>query len=286
MSPLPPVWLSRVRRRPAVVIAAGLALASAGIAGETVDSPAAVPTAESLVAAVRDTRASPGFRARARLEYASPGLKEPAVVQLLIRGRRDDRADVVIFQATRPAPMRGRAVVFERTADGGRGGFLFTPPDTAVPLTDDAGAILFFDTPLTLDDLSEDFWRWPAPRLAGEDVVQDRACRIVELRAPPGGTGRYALVKAWIAPDLALPLRIEKFDRDGTRTLTMTAGSVRNSGGRWVAVSRVFETGDGRARTTIEGQDFRDDVDLPPAELTADALRARLRREYEDGRAP
>ncbi len=239
-------------------------------------SAGAVPpslTAEQLIAKVEQARRTSGFRIRARLIRTTAGSKKPEIQQLLIKGRRQGEAAQVLYQVLWPKADAGRALLVETSADGKVSGFLFDPPGAPVPLAPSTMALPLFGSDLAVEDVAEAFWRWPSQVLAGEAMVSGRPCQILESRPGAGDTGGISFVKSWIAPDLALPLRIEKFGRDGRLAKSFVAAKiVKESAGHWAAAILVIEAADGRSRTVLEGSRSDRDIDIPAEQFKMEAV--------------
>lgn len=233
----------------------------------------AILTAKDLIEKVEQARRTSGFRIRARLIRTTTDSKKPEIQQLLIKGRRQGETTQVLYQVLWPKAAAGRALLVETSADGKIGGFLFDPPAAPVPLTPTTMTRPLFGSDLTVEDVAEAFWRWPSQVLAGEATVSGRLCQILESRPGGGEEGDTSLVKSWIAPDIALPLRIEKFGRDGRLARSfVTAKIVKQSAGHWAAAILVVQTADGHSRTVLEGSRSDRDIEIPAEQFTVQAI--------------
>ena len=235
------------------------------------------PTAEQLIARVEQARRTSGFRARARLVRTTSDSRKQEVQQLLITGRRRGESTQVLYRVLWPKEAEGRALLVECSADGKTGGFLFEPPQTVTPLTRRVMGQPLFGSDLSVEDVAEEFWRWPSQALAGEAMVAARRCLILESRPGAGSESGYSLVRSWIAPDIALPLLIEKYGRDGRLVKRLVAAKVvKQSGGRWTVAILVIEAAGGPSRTTLEGSRSERDLDLPAEQFTLESIRKSL----------
>jgi len=232
------------------------------------------PTAEQLIAKVEAAQRTSGFRTRAKLIKTTPGSKTPEVMQLVIKGRREGESIRMLYQILWPKEAMGRALVVETSADGKVSGFLFEPPDRQVPLTPKVMSQPLFGTDVTVEDVAEAYWRWPRQKLAGEEKVSGRQCTIIESRPGAGTATAYSLVKSWIAPDIALPIMVEKFGKDGALVKRFLAAKVvKQSPGSWAAAIMVVDSVGGRGRTTLEGTRSERDIEVPAEQFTPEALK-------------
>ena len=132
----------------------------------------------------------------------------------------------------------------------------------------------FFDSDLTLEDLAEAFWLWPSRTVVGQEAIGEYQCVIVELRPPAGAETAYSSVKAWIAPDIAVALRVETFGADGHLAKRIGLYRVTRVGERWVPTILTVEPAAGRSRTVIEGARVEQDLHLHPIDFTLSRAKA------------
>jgi len=223
-------------------------------------------------------RQTSGYRVRARLVRTTSGSEQRDVTQLLIKGRRKGDDSKVLYQILWPAPLRGQTVVIEKTAGRNVRTWMFTPPDQVVTLTPERMSSPFFGSDLTIEDLAEEFWHWPTQEIVGEDTVGQRRCKILESRPSADTATSYSMVRTWIAPEIALPLLIEEFGKDGNLIKHITAGRIterRND--YWTAANVIIEPADGRTRTVLEGSHADRDIEIPDEDFTVEQIKAALR---------
>jgi hypothetical protein len=231
-------------------------------------------TAEQLIAKVEAAQKTSGFRTRARLVKSTPDSKTQEVMQLVIKGRREGGAIRMLYQVLWPKQAMGQALVVETSADGSVTGFLFEPPDRRIPLTPKVMPQPLFGTNVTVEDVAEAYWHWPHQKLVGEEKVAGRLCMILESRPGPGTATGYSLVRSWIAPDIALPLMVEKYGKERALLKRFVAAKVvKQSPGSWAAAILVVDSMGGRGRTTLEGTKTDRDIDIPEEQFTLEALK-------------
>jgi hypothetical protein len=229
-------------------------------------------TAKQLIARVEDAQKSSGFRIRAKLVSSRPDYAAPEVKQLLIRGRQHEGTKQVIYQVLWPKPAAGDALLVETSPQGAVGGLLQSRKGQ-LTLTPQLMAQPLFNSAITVEDVAENFWHWPLQELKGEEVVSGRSCTILESHPGPGTATAYSLVRSWVSPELALPLRVEKFGKDGRLRRRFTASKImKRPHGRWTAAIVTVESADGRARTTLEGSRAERDIEIPADQFTPQAI--------------
>jgi hypothetical protein len=238
------------------------------------------PTARQVVEAVLTAQETPGFRARARLLYAAPGVERPEVTQLLIKGRRCGEESWTLYQALWPEARRGRTLVLHRRAKGAVEGFLFEPPDRVLPLTRERMTEPLFGSDLTPQDLAEDFWHWPIQEIVGEETLRGRRCVILESHPAKGHGAGISAVKSWVAVDIALPLRLETYAPGGALLKRFEVDRVvKRPGGGWAAASLSVTPASTRSRTVLQGTKSERDIEVPAEDFTPEALSRGFRAE-------
>ena len=232
-----------------------------------------LPAAEGIVARVLQARATSGFLIRAKLTRVAAGSNREVTSLLAIKGRQDGTRSTVLYQVIGPKDQAGHALLLDDRGDHRLSGFRFDA-GTITPLTPAAFGDSFLGSDLRIEDVTEGFWHWRSARTVGEEAVGSRRCLVLEFRPEPGAPTGYSRVKAWIAGDIALPLRVETFATDGRLERRMTAGRVVKRGERWGAATLTFEPPGAGSRTIIEGSKWEQDLSLPASEFSPEAIRA------------
>jgi hypothetical protein len=236
------------------------------------------PTAGELIAKVVAARQTIGYRVRARLVRTTTATGQRETMQLLIKGRRDGEASKVLYQILWPAALAGQTLVIEKIAGRTSRIWLFTPPDKTADLTEAQAGEPFFGSDLSVEDLAEEFWSWPRQEIVGEETVGRNLCQVVDSHPDAGTKTGYLLVRTWIAADLSLPLRIEKFGKDGKFSKRITAEKItKQTNHRWTAANFIVEPADGRTRTALEGSHADRDLEIPAADFTIEKVKEGLR---------
>ncbi len=232
-------------------------------------------TAQRLISKVVDSRKTSGFRIRAKLILSVPGSGKRDARQLLIKSRRDGEATKVLYQALWPDEFKGRALLVEKPGDGKTAGFLFEPPDKVTPLTPELMTKPFLDSDLAIEDLTEDFWRWPSQKIVGEEVVDLKPCKIIESRPSDGLVTGYSLIKSWISPEMSLPMRLHKFGKDGKLVKRLNVEKViKQENNRWAPATLVIEPADDSRRTMLDGSKSERDIEIPAEDFTLEKIKA------------
>ena len=229
--------------------------------------------AEELLGRMLDAQSTRGAMFRAKLVVTDTATNEHRAAQLRVKVRRDDDCTRLLYLVLWPRPYQGQALYFERTRDGTVTGFLFEPPDQVTPLTPALLSRSYLDSDLNLEDLAEDFWRWPSPAISGEETVKGDLCKIIELRPPPGLKTPCSLVRAWISTRKAAPLRLEKFGSDGSLSKRFVVEKVVRQDKVWAPVTTTVQVPNRTQETTLEISNGNRDIEIPLEEFSLEAIR-------------
>jgi hypothetical protein len=249
-------------------------------------------SARDLVASVAKARGTSGFRMRATMARSAPGTPNDATRQVTVRGRVDGGSAHALYVCLSPKLQDGQAVLIDRKAGGGTEVFVFTPPDSLDPLPPGRSGDRLFGTDFTIADMAESFWSWPASLAPGETNLLGHSCVPVDFRNPAKDAAAPASVRAWIAPDISLPLLVETFDDKGVVIRRLHSEKlVRRAGEVWAPMFVIAEDLQAGSRTTLAIRGGERDIEVPPEDFTAAGI-ARLiagggsRVDSADGRSP
>ncbi len=226
------------------------------------------------VVAAQSTR---GFLMRARVVVGdeSPDGSRRTVLQIRLLGRREQSSDRLLFQVLWPAALKGHALVVERRDRPPLSGFLFDPPSRVTPLTAALIARPFAGTGLTVEDLADDFWRWPGQRFAGRGVDGKQSCTLLESEPPADAYSAYALVRSCVDERRNVPRWVDKVSLDGA--VVKRISFVRASSGAGSGSTRLTMRVEGPLvpPTRVEFLRQDRDVGISPDEFSVEGL-ARL----------
>jgi hypothetical protein len=229
-------------------------------------------SARQLIAKVFEARRTTGFRIRSKLTVTTSNSERREVKQLLIKGRSDGIISETLYQVLWPSELKGQSLLIQKTTGRPVSGFIFEPPAVTKRLTTESMRESFFGSGLAIEDLAEDFWDWPSQKIIGQETIKERLCQIVESRPPGDAATGYSLIRTWIAPELALPLLVEKYGKNRRLIRRISADRIMKSSDRWIAATIIVDL-EGHGRTILEGSKTERDLDLPDSDFTLDALK-------------
>jgi hypothetical protein len=254
-----------------------LLVCAAGLPFSALADPPAPVTAKQLVEQVVAARKTSGFSARGRMVITKPG-QAAKTVQFLVKGRQTASGSDFLYVALYPAADKGRAVVVHRKASGGITGFLRDPAGTATALNASHRQQPLFGSDLTIDELSADFWHWPAPEFKGTEKVCRRDCHIIESRAPKGDKSGTALVRLWISPETSLPLRIESYSADNKLMKRTECTNIVKSGSHYSMEEMTITSPATGQQTAVDFSKGARDIAVAPEEFTAEGITRLLQK--------
>ena len=237
---------------------------------------AQAPQADALIAKMLEVHTERGYRIRATLTATSGGQMK-AARQLLILGRRERAGTWTFYQQLWPEERGGRALVIVPAGPHQLNGFIHRA-GRVTPLSDRLQGAAFFDSTFTLEDVAERFWEWPLRTRTGEESIGEYRCTIVDVRPAPGTATQYGFMRAWIAPDIAMALRVDEFGKDGKLVKRIELFRPARLEDRWVPTLVTVESPDRRSRSVIEGSKEDPDPTLTRADFTIASVARRLAR--------
>jgi len=236
-------------------------------------------SARDLVASVSNARRTSGFRMRATLTRSNAEGARDVSRQITVRGRFEGDSARILYLCTSPPMPDGQAVLVEKTAGAGPGISVFIPPDRMEQVPEDMFDRPFFGTDFTLADMAEPFWAWPVTRAGGETNLLGHAAVSLEFRSPASDAASHPSVRTWIAPDILLPLLIEKLDSGGAVIRRLHSEKLTNrAGGAWAPMLVIAEDPASGSRTTLAVRGGERDIDVPAGDFTPAGIASLLAR--------
>jgi outer membrane lipoprotein-sorting protein len=230
------------------------------------------PTVEELVAKLA-ARNSESVSIRAKLTVTDTVSGVRNATQILVKQRSAGDVRNLLYQVLWPASRKGEALCLEKSASGVVTGFFFEPPDKVTPFSSARWQDAYLDSNLSLEDLTEDFWQWPSQKITGEELLNGEVCQILDSSPPAGLHSSYSLIRTWVAPAKTLPLRIEKFGRDGRLAKRFIVSKVAKHDKTWMPVTTVIETPGQTRQTNFEISRGERGIELPLSDFSLDNIR-------------
>jgi hypothetical protein len=194
-------------------------------------------------------------------------------LQVQIKSRASRSGTDLVYQVLFPKERKGEAVLLRKS--GGRiSGSLFTPPDTARPLTAAQLDGRLFGSDLSYEDVIDNFFTWNQQAIVGSEPVDRVECVILESKPGKGERSSYSSVRTWIDARRLVPLRIEKYSAPGRLARRIdTTRVVTDDLGRAIPANLSIH-GAGGSVTELDGSRIKHGVNYSDGEFTPDGLKA------------
>ena len=265
------------RRRRQRALATALTIALSGFAF-AIQKQGAEPALQGQELAKRVLKAqeTSGFQIRARVILGDDTDEaRPVILQVRIAGRRENGRQRVLYQVFWPTSLKGYAAVIEQEQGPEVSGFVFEPPDRVTPLAPAVLKASFAGSGLTLEDLAENFWRWPRQRVTGQAQAGKQACTVLESQPSPDLDTAYASVRSCVDPKKATPLWVEKYGTDGKLVKRISFETPdRKNRDQEFRVSMVVEGGPSVPRTRVEILKSDRGIKISPDEFSLERLKS------------
>jgi hypothetical protein len=199
---------------------------------------------------------------RLRLAVEDPAAKEASTLQLQIKERRTPDSAEVLYQVLWPSDRKGESVLLKREGKAAPSGHQFTVPDNLVALgTADLDGQLF-GSDLAYADLIEEFFTWEGQSLIGRETVDGVDCAVLESKPGRSQSSVYGGVRSWIDEAKLVPMRVEKFDRDGRLVRRIVTTRVHKNDRDHHVPATIVVTRPGATTSTTELEGSRNKVDV------------------------
>lgn len=237
-----------------------------------------VETARQLMTRVQEARKIQGIRGRLRLIRVNARTGERVVKQLIFKMRQSGSVTTTLYQLVAARNTAGQALLLEVLAGKPPTGYFLDGSNQVIRLSPAMLEQPFFGSDIPVGDLTDDFLWWPTHRIVREEEMLRRTCAVIESRPPAAWTGTTARCLSWISRDLALPLKVERYDATGRMLRRLAAEKVANPEGRgWIITQLTVVPAGQDTRTTLAGTRGHSDVVVPAAEFDLDLIRRSLR---------
>jgi hypothetical protein len=193
-------------------------------------------------------------------------------LQFLLKGRQTAAGSDFLYLVLYPAADKGRAVVVHRDTTGRITGFLREPAGASTKLDASHRQQPLFGSDLTIDEMSADFWDWPAPEIKGTEKVCRRDCQMIETRAPKGSKSGTPFVRLWISPETSLPLRIDKYAADGKLLKRSECTNIVKSGGHFSMEKLTITSPATGQQTLVDFSKGSRDLTIAAEEFTPEGI--------------
>lgn len=242
-------------------------MVAATVITSSVSAQEAVPSAKDLAKTLSAGIQDGNSLVRIKLETPSK-----TVLQLQIKSRRRSSTTELVYQVLWPKERKGEGFLLKKSGNLATSGTLLVLPNTLKDLSASDLKDGMFGSGLSYEDLVEDFYGWDDQTIIGTEVVDRVPCQILESKSG-GGSSPYSKVQSWIDVKRMVPLRVDKYSRNGKLARRiMTTRVAKDDNGRQIPANFSVQAGDSGAPTVIEGSSSKHDVRFTDADFTPEAI--------------
>ena len=195
---------------------------------------------------------------RLRLTVENPEGTKQQSLQVQIKERQTAEGGEVLYQILFPKERKGESVLASRRGSAKPSGHKFLLPDKLTALDDSVLASGLFGGDLAIQDTIENFFAWSSQAFAGTEEIQGKECQILESKPGSGQWSAYGSVKSWIDSKRMVPLRVEKYGKDGRLVKRIETTRVhRDESGRYVPATMEVRKAGSSSVTELEGSKIK-----------------------------
>ncbi len=206
-------------------------------------------SAKELAARLDTLRPMGSTLVRMRMETAK------ATLQIAVKERRSASSDEVAWQVLWPKERAGEAVILRQS-----GGRTTANQPLDAPL---------FGSALAVADAIENFYAWKNQSLAGMETVDGVRCAILESKPGDGDSSIYSRVRSWVDTRRLVPLRVEKYGRDGQLARRIETTRVVADAGRQIPANLTIHDVRRNTVTEVDGSRIQHDAKFTDADFHA-----------------
>jgi len=225
-----------------LLVLAFLALTNALHAAESL-------SAKELAARLDSLRPMGSTLVRMRMETAK------VTLQIAVKERRSASSDEVAWQILWPKERVGETVILRQS-----GGRTTANQPLDAPL---------FGSALAVADAIENFYAWKNQSLAGTETVNGAPCAILESKPSDGDSSIYGRVRSWVDTRRLVPLRVEKYGRDGQLARRIDTTRVVADAGRQIPANLSIRDVRKNIATEVDGSRIQHDAKFTDADFHA-----------------
>jgi len=202
-----------------------------------------------------------------------PASGQPRVRKLTVTGADRDGLRRSLLRFTSPADIEGTGFLAMEDGQGGTEQFLYLPAlKRSRRIVAGQKGRSFVNTDFTYEDMERRPVDDSEHRVTGEEAVGGVACWILESRPKPEAESQYSLIRAWVARDMHLPLRVDFFKKGKEPTKRYTVLQLENIQEIWTETKVVMEDLESGHRTVLTTSEVRYNTGVAESAFSTQAL--------------
>ena len=231
-----------------------------------------LPAGRDLAQAVFDRDVGEDMTCRQTMELI-PASGQPRVRELTIVGADHGGLRRSLLRFTAPADIEGTGFLALEDGQGGTEQFLYLPAlKRSRRIVAGQKGRSFVNTDFTFEDMERRPVDDSEHAVTGEEAVEGVACWILESRPKPETESQYVMVRAWVARDMLLPLRVDFFKKGPEPVKRYTVLQLENIQDIWTETKVVMEDLESGHRTVLTTSDVRYDTGVAESAFSIQTL--------------
>ncbi len=217
----------------------------------------AQPTGQELARMVHDRDVGDDMTSRQTMELVPPdGTKRVRELDIVAADREGLRKTLIRF--TSPADIQGTGFLAIEDGQGGTEQFLYLPAlKRTRRIVAGQKSRSFVNTDFTYEDMERRPVENSEHLISGEEALGGVPCWILESSPKPGKESQYSLVRAWVAKDMLLPLRVDFFVGGQQPVKRYTVQQVESIQDIWTETKVVMEDLNSGHKTVLESKEVK-----------------------------
>ncbi|GAB6112241.1 outer membrane lipoprotein-sorting protein [Desulfomicrobium salsuginis] len=232
----------------------------------------AAPSGQELARMVHDRYVGEDMTSRQTMELV-PASGEKRVRELTVTAADRQGVRKSIIRFTSPADIEGTGFLGLETNQDETQQFLYLPAlkRTRRIVAGQKGRS-FVNTDFTYEDMERRAVEDSEHAVTGEETLGGVACWILESRPKAGTDSQYSMVRAWVAKDMLVSLRVDFFIDGKEPVKRFNVKQMERIQDIWTETSVVMEDLHSGHRTLLETKEITYNSGIPDSAFTQQAL--------------
>jgi hypothetical protein len=178
-----------------------------------------------------------------------------------------------LLRFTAPADIQGTGFLTLEDGQGGTEQFLYLPAlKRTRRIVAGQKSRSFVNTDFTYEDMERRPVEDSEHVITGEESIGGVACWILESRPKPEAKSQYSAIKAWVAKDMLLPLKVDFFTGGKEPIKRYTVLQLENVQDIWTETKVSMEDLESGHRTVLETKNIKYNTGIQDSVFTMQAL--------------
>ena len=238
----------------------------------TLSSALAQPSGEELARSVHDRYVGDDMTSLQTMELI-PAKGQTRVRELEITGADRDGLRRSLLRFTAPADIKDTGFLTLEDGQGGTEQFLYLPAlKRTRRIVAGQKSRSFVNTDFTYEDMERRPVEDSEHAINGEESIGGVACWILETRPKPTSESQYTLIRAWVAKEMLLPLKVDFFTGGPDPVKRYTVLQLENIQDIWTETKVSMEDLDSGHKTVLETKQIVYNTGVQDSVFTVQAL--------------